>query len=124
MEVNIYDETSRCPLMENKFINIKNVESLNDFVASLNGSSGVLFKHSNSCGVSSRAYAEMTKVGHPVGLIVVQDARAVSDEIERRWSVSHETPQVLIVCDGKVVWNASHFQIKAANVEAAMKGGR
>jgi monothiol bacilliredoxin len=110
--------------MENKFININNVESLNDFLASLNDSSGVLFKHSNSCGISSRAYAEMAKLGQPVGLIVVQNARAVSDEIERRWSVSHETPQVLIVHDGKVVWSASHFQIKAANVEAAMNGDR
>jgi bacillithiol system protein YtxJ len=108
--------------MDEKFININNVESLNDFIGNLNGSSGVLFKHSNLCGVSSRAYAEMAKLAHPVGLIVVQDARAVSDEIERRWSVSHETPQVLIIQDGKVLWSASHFQIKAANVAAAMKG--
>lgn len=110
--------------MDNKFININDVESLNDFVAGLNGSSGVLFKHSSMCGVSSRAYAEMAKVTHPVGLVVVQDARPVSDEIERRWSLSHETPQVLVVRDGKVVWSASHFQIKAANVEAAINGER
>jgi bacillithiol system protein YtxJ len=107
--------------MDEKFININNVESLNDFIGNLNGSSGVLFKHSNLCGVSSRAYAEMAKLEHPVGLVVVQDARAVSDEIERRWNVSHETPQVLIIQDGKVLWSASHFQIKAANVAAAMK---
>ena len=110
--------------MDEKFININNVESLNDFIGSLSGSSGVLFKHSNMCGVSSRAYAEMTKLPHPVGLVVVQDARAVSDEIERRWSVSHETPQVLIIQDGKVLWSASHFQIKVADVEAAMKSNR
>jgi bacillithiol system protein YtxJ len=108
--------------MDDKFININDVESLNDFVGSLNGSSGVLFKHSNTCGISSRAYTEMAGLPHPVGLVVVQDARAVSDEIESRWSVSHETPQVLIIQDGKVVWSASHFQIKAADVEAAMKG--
>jgi bacillithiol system protein YtxJ len=110
--------------MENKFININDVESLNDFVAGLNGSAGVLFKHSNTCGVSSRAYGEMSKLANPVGVVVVQDARAVSDEIERRWSVDHETPQVLIIQGGEVVWSASHFQIKAANVEAALNGDR
>jgi len=108
--------------MDNRFININNVESLNDFVDGLNGSSGVLFKHSNLCGVSSRAYAEMAKLPHTIGLVVVQEARTVSDEIERRWGVSHETPQVLIVRGGKVVWSASHFQIKAASVAAAVEG--
>lgn len=106
--------------MDNEFININDVESLNDFVGRLNGSSGVLFKHSNSCGISSRAYSEMAKLTHPVGLVVVQDARPVSDEIERRWSLSHETPQVLVIHDGKVVWSASHFQIKAADVQEAI----
>ena len=110
--------------MDNKFININDVESLNDFVGGLNGSSGVLFKHSSTCGISSRAYNEMAKVAHPVGLVVVQDARPVSDEIERRWSLSHETPQVLVIRDGKVVWSASHFQIKVADLEAAINGER
>ena len=108
--------------MENKFININNVDSLDDFVSSLNGSTGVLFKHSNMCGVSSRAYAEIAKLAHPVGLVVVQEARPVSDEIERRWSLDHETPQVLVIRGGKVVWSASHFKIKAGEIETAMNG--
>jgi bacillithiol system protein YtxJ len=106
--------------MDNQFIEIASLASLNDFVAGLNGAPGVLFKHSNSCGVSSRAYGEMSRLPHPVGLVVVQHARAVSDEIEKRWQVSHETPQVLIVRDGTVLWDASHFQIKAADVETAL----
>lgn len=110
--------------MANNFINIDNVESLNEFVGNLNGSAGVLFKHSSMCGVSSRAYAEVAKLGHPVGLVVVQDARPVSDEIERRWGLSHETPQVMIIQDGKVLWSASHFQIKAADIEAVIDGNR
>lgn len=107
--------------MDEQFIQITNVTALDDFVAQLEGAPGVLFKHSNSCGVSSRAYGEMSKLPHPIGLVVVQNARAVSDEIEKRWRVSHETPQVLIVRESSVLWNASHFQVKAADVEAALK---
>lgn len=110
--------------MENKFININNLESLDDFVSSLNGSTGVLFKHSNMCGVSSRAYAEMAKLAHPVGLVVVQEARPVSDEIERRFGLSHETPQVLVIRGRNVIWSASHFEVKVAQIEAAMNGDR
>ena len=106
--------------MESPFKEIANVASLDEFLADSNGSAAVLFKHSNTCGVSSRAYAEMSKMRHPVGLVTVQQARAVSDEIEKRWQVAHETPQVLIVRAGKVVWDASHFSVKAGDVEAAL----
>ena len=108
-------------MMDNHFIEIDDLESLDRFVASLNGSAGVVFKHSKTCGVSSRAYAEMAKLTLPIGIVVVQDAQPVSAEIERRWQVNHETPQVLIIKEGKVVWNASHFQVKAGEVAAAVK---
>ena len=107
--------------MDKQFIQIPNVTALDNFVAKLDGAPGVIFKHSDSCGVSSRAYGEMSRVSFPIGLVVVQNARAVSDEIEKRWHVSHETPQVLIVRDSAVLWNASHFQVKAADVEAVLK---
>ena len=106
--------------MDNQFIEIASLTSLDDFVAKLDGAPGVLFKHSDSCGVSARAYSEMSRLPYPIGLVVVQNARSVSDEIEKRWQVSHETPQVLIVRGGTVLWNASHFQVKAADVESAL----
>lgn len=73
-------------------------------------------KHSNMCGVSSRAYREMSEFSGPVGLVTVQDARAVSDEIARRTGVPHETPQVLILRENEVMFTASHFDVKAAIV--------
>ena len=111
----------RSTSVDDQFIKLEDLSSLDDFVARLNGSPGVLFKHSNTCGVSSRAYDEMAKLTCPIGLVVVQRARQVSDEIEARWRISHESPQVLIVHDGRVVWTASHFQIKAPEVETALK---
>ena len=107
--------------MDNHFTEINDVEALDRFVANLNGSAGVLFKHSSLCGVSATAYAEMSTLPYPIGLVIVQKARSVSDEIERRWQVAHETPQVLIVRDDKVVWDTSHFQVKAAAVQTALE---
>ena len=107
--------------MNPPFIEIVSVASLDEFLAKANGSAAVLFKHSNTCGVSARAYAEMSKLGEPVGLITVQKARVVSDEIEKRWNVDHESPQVLIIRDGKAVWDASHSQVKAQQVESALE---
>ena len=107
--------------MPNVFIELRDAGSLNCFLAEANGSPVVIFKHSNSCGVSGRAFAEMTKLDRAVGIVTVQQARAVSDEIERRTGVGHETPQVLIIANGEVVWTGSHGQVKAAVVEAAVR---
>jgi bacillithiol system protein YtxJ len=107
--------------MNPPFVEIVTVDALDQFLTRANGSPAVLFKHSTTCGVSARAYAEMSKLREPVGLITVQKARAVSDEIEKRWQVDHQSPQVLIIRDGKAVWDASHFQVKAEKVESALE---
>ena len=106
--------------MTNGFTEIADIESLIQFLAPANGAPAIIFKHSNSCGISSRAYTQMSQLGRPLGIVVVQNARAVSDEIERRTGVAHETPQLLIFRSGEVVWTASHGQIRAEAVAAAL----
>src|SRR5258708_28579990 len=104
--------------MNNGFIELRSIESLDQFLASANGGAIVILKHSDNCGISDRAYAELTKLARPIGLVTVQTARAVSNEIEARMGVAHETPQVLIIRDGKVVWSVSHGRVKAEAIEA------
>lgn len=103
----------------NGFVELSDLESLDRFLAKSNGSPAIIFKHSNTCGVSARAHAEMSMIESPVGLVVVQQARDVSNEIEARTGVAHETPQVFVIRDRQVLWSGSHGQIKAAAVAAA-----
>ena len=107
--------------MTNGFIELRDVASLDDFLARSNGNPVIIFKHSDSCGISSRAYTQMSWLERPVGLVTVQQARAVSDEIGKRMGLAHETPQVMIISNGKVAWTASHGQVKAAAVEAELQ---
>ena len=104
------------------FVELSDVESLDVFLAQSNGLPAILFKHSNMCGISARAHAEMSRLEHPVGMVIVQQARGVSNEIEARTRVAHETPQVFIIRNGVVLWSASHGQIKAEAVESALRG--
>ena len=104
----------------NGFVELPDMDSLDRFLAQSNGSPAIIFKHSNSCGISARAHAEMSRIELRVGLVIVQKARALSNEIEELMGVAHETPQVFIIRDGKAVWTASHGQIKAEAVEAAL----
>ena len=81
----------------------------------------VVFKHSNSCPISAAAYREMEKFDGDVSLVIVQTASDVSRQLASITGIRHESPQVLVLRDGKVVWNASHFQIKAGAVAQAIE---
>ena len=105
----------------NGFVELPDVESLDRFLTQANGTPAIILKHSNSCGISARAHSEMARIEMPIGLVTVQQARAVSNELEARLGVEHETPQVFIIRDGKALWSASHGQIKAEAVEAALR---
>lgn len=102
------------------FVEIKDLESLERFISEAGDSPAIVFKHSNTCGISARVYREMAQVERPVGIVVVQQARDVSDEISRRYEIEHETPQALLVRGDKVVWSASHYAIKAQAIDDAL----
>ena len=107
--------------MGNKFFKIDNKETLDKLITDSQTTPIVIFKHSISCGISSAAYREMEKLEAPVNLLEVQSARDVSREIADRTGIRHETPQVIVLKDGKAVWDASHFDVKAGAVRKALE---
>lgn len=107
-------------MSENGFIELRQLSELDELLRGSAQGPVILFKHSETCGVSRRAYQEMGKVKKSIAIVTVQRARALSDEIESRLKLTHETPQVLIVRDGKLAWSASHFRITAEAVNNAV----
>ncbi|HKS27309.1 MAG TPA: bacillithiol system redox-active protein YtxJ [Pyrinomonadaceae bacterium] len=81
----------------------------------------VLFKHSVTCPISSAAFQEMSGVGSDVSLIVVQKAREVSNEVATLTGIRHESPQTIILRNGRAVWNTSHWRITRSAVEEAVR---
>jgi len=53
-------------------------------------------------------------------LITVQSHRKVSDAAADRFGIRHETPQAILLRDGRPVWNASHFRITAETLARAI----
>ena len=107
--------------MGNRFLKVDNRETLNKLLTDSKSKPIVIFKHSNACGISSAAYREMEKLENPVNLLEVQSARDVSRELADLTGIRHETPQVIVLKDGKAVWNASHFDVKAGAVLKALE---
>ena len=106
--------------MGNNFFRIDDQATLENLITDSKQKPVIVFKHSNACSISSRAYREMEKL-EGVNILEVQSAREVSRELANRTGIRHETPQVIILRDGKAVWNASHFDVKAADVMKAVE---
>lgn len=90
----------------------------------------LVFKHSLTCGTSAQALDELAdhleRADGPhahYALVTVQTHREVSTAISTRLGIRHETPQALLIRDGRVVWSASHFRVTARAVEDALAKG-
>ena len=106
--------------MGKTFFKIDNHAALENLLTDSSKKPVIVFKHSNACSISARAYREMEKLDN-VNILEVQSARAISNEVANLTGVRHETPQVIILRDGKAVWNASHFDVVAADVLKAVE---
>ena len=89
-----------------------------------NGDAMLVFKHSNSCPVSftaKRQYDQFVAANPavPTRLVIVQQERDLSNALETVSQLRHESPQALIVREGRVLWNASHGSITKPRLEQA-----
>ena len=107
--------------MGNHFVRIKDQESFEKLTERSKEQPVVIFKHSLTCPISSAAYEQMSRFDGEVALIEVQVARELSNEIEDKLGVPHESPQVIVLNKGQVAWNASHFRISAEAVTKAVR---
>jgi bacillithiol system protein YtxJ len=101
-------------------LKLNSIEELDQFMQGKG--EAILFKHSTTCPISAGAYEEFMRYVKgenvkPWALVIVQEARPVSNEIAERFGVKHESPQVLYVKDGNVVWHASHWNITEKELE-------
>jgi monothiol bacilliredoxin len=106
--------------MGNHFVTITETASFEELANRSKDYPVVIFKHSLTCPISSAAYERMEAFDGEVALVEVQRARPLSAEIENRLGVEHESPQVIVLSNGQVVWSASHFSITAEAVTAAV----
>ena len=86
-----------------------------------------VFKHSTACPISGRAAVRVDKYLAETGekapdfvMVKVIESRPVSNAIAEKLGVQHESPQLLLLKDGKAIWNTSHGNITAENIEKAL----
>ena len=107
--------------MGKNFLRIDDRATLDDLISNSKQKTVLVFKHSNACPLSAHAYRELQKLEGQVNLLEIQAAPDLSREVESLTGVRHESPQVILLRDGKAIWNASHFDVNAASVSKALE---
>ena len=102
------------------FITLDSEERLESLFLASHARPVILFKHSNSCGISRGVFNEVSQINGEVNLIVVQDARNVSNLLAERTGIRHESPQAIVLKQGEPVYHASHYDITAEDIDTAI----
>lgn len=106
-------------------MNWKNLSSLEDLESALAQSKQqpiAIFKHSTRCSISSTAKNRLERgwkfndeqiTAYFLDLIA---HRNISNNIAEQLGVEHQSPQLIVVKDGKAVYDASHMTIYVDDV--------
>ncbi len=96
---------------------------LNEIMTLSNEKPVAIFKHSTRCSVSRMALRQFENefdfsdkvTPYFLDLIAYRD---VSNEIANRFGVQHQSPQLILIKEGKAVYDASHSDIDAAALKS------
>lgn len=100
------------------WIPIENREQLDTIVEESFDNPVLIFKHSTRCFISKSALRMFeSEFNHQSEIMPyfldLLEHRDISNEIAQRFDVVHQSPQVIIIQDGKAIYNASHERIDA-----------
>jgi len=104
------------------WIPLTNLGQLNEIIHEYTSTPVIIFKHSTRCSVSRMALKQFenefdlqSKVT-PYFLDLLEN-RDISSEIALRFGVVHQSPQLILIKDGKAIYNASHSDIAFEDLE-------
>lgn len=101
------------------WVKLQDLGQLNEIMETSREKPVLIFKHSTRCSVSRMALKQFENeytipeneaTLYFLDLIAFRD---VSNEIANRFSVTHQSPQLLLIKDGKSVYDVSHSEIDA-----------
>lgn len=108
------------------WIELTDLGQLNEIVAVSGEKPVVIFKHSTRCSVSRMALKQFENefdLADEVDTYFLDliSNRDVSNEIANRFEVIHQSPQLVLIKEGKSIYDASHSDIDAEELKKILK---
>ena len=104
---------------------LTNVDDLNQVVNESVGKPVLIFKHSTRCSISRMALKQFENEFDLEGSVTpyfldLLNHRDISQEIATRFDVYHQSPQLLLIKEGKSIYDASHSDIDALELKGRL----
>lgn len=85
----------------------------------------LIFKHSTTCSVSHMAKLRLedrwdNALDIPTFYLDVKKHRDISNLIEEKYAVHHESPQAILIRKNEAIYDASHFDISAEEIKETL----
>ena len=108
---------------EVKFFRLDKMEQFDEIDEISQTKPVVLFKHSTRCSISRMALKQFdAEFNYPEEkidwyLLDLLNHRDLSNEIASKYNVVHQSPQIVVIRNGKAVFNESHDSISAEDLK-------
>jgi len=103
--------------------NLESIAKLDDIIEDSYNSPQIIFKHSTTCPISGMAKRRL-EGGWDIDLspyyLDLLSFRSVSNAIADKLDVQHQSPQVILIKDGKAVYDESHLDISASTLQESL----
>lgn len=97
------------------WIQLNSDQQIEEIIRASDNQPQVIFKHSTRCSISTMAKGRLERAGLPGHVpfyyLDLLSHRPISNKIAEMFSVEHESPQVLVIKNGKCVYTESHSGI-------------
>ncbi len=105
---------------------IHSMDDVNNIVNASHSKPQVIFKHSTSCSISSMAKMrledDISNLSSDVDFHYLDliSYRTISNGIAEILDVHHESPQIILIHLGEVIYDASHFDISIEELNESL----
>lgn len=102
---------------------LNRLEQLEEIKAESTSHPVMIYKHSTRCGISGMTMSRLERswsedmnniAAYYLDLIAYRD---ISNAIVQEFGVFHESPQVILIKDGKAIYDSSHMSISAEAIK-------
>lgn len=102
------------------WIYLTSAAQLEEIKKKSNIKSQVIFKHSIRCSISSMVKSRLERSEQPENVdfyyLDLINNRDLSNQLSEDFNVWHESPQILLIKDGKCIYDESHNAIRLEDI--------
>ena len=116
-----YNSYLRQIILGMNWVELTNLNQLDEIDNESKANRVLIFKHSTRCGRSAAVLERFKRGWNAESKIKTYyldllKHRDISNAIAERYAIQHESPQVLVISDGKCVFNESDLAIQVSDI--------